>query len=269
MKQLTRALAVAIGTWATSGPLAAAEPYVQYENFTASVLDPARWLEGERSRTVGSNYLRLVQRDRGSTASDSGTTNATWTESLTRGGPVTQLRASLRVNAIDMSACAANPSPTLVRARVMGNFFNSGNRVPGNSIGDVFAQIRVIRFSNSADPPGVMLVQGTLSVCGGPNCFPSTQIGSTVSLGTINVGTTVPLQVEWDRANKQFIFARDKGAQTATISYAGIDDSADPGNVFKSVGTSIDAANCASGPRPFGHIDVRFDNVQVNAAAKP
>lgn len=269
MKVPIRAIALALGVWAASGPAAAAEPYVMYDKFQGTALDPARWLDSERSRTVGSNSLRMAQRDWGSTASDAGNSAFSWSESLSRGGPATQLRAMMRIDAIDMTACAANASPSWARGRIMGVFFNSGNRSAGSNIGDVFAQMQAVRYSNSADPVGVLQVQGQVYMCTASDCNSSTQIGTTASLGTVNVGTWITLQIEWDRVNKQFVFVRDKGAQTASVSYAGFDDSADPGSIFKSVGTRTNPANCASGPRPYAFVDARFDNVQVNVSAKP
>ena len=105
-------------------------------------------------------------------------------------------------------------------------------------------------------------------LCTASDCSTSTQIGSSVDLGTAAPQTNVTMQVDWDRANKQFLFSRDKGTPTA-VSYAGIDDSADPGVVFKNVSTRTAVANCASGPRAYGYMDARFDNVQVNVGAKP
>lgn len=269
MKEQIRASALALAAMATVGTAWAQEKPALYDNFQALNLDPARWVEGERSRTIGSNNLRLLHRDWGSTASDSGsTTGPSWSETLARGAAVTQLRATLKVNAIDLTGCANNPTSTNVRARVIGSFFNTGNRSSGSSVGDVLAQVWAVRHSNSADAPGVLRVEGWVGVCTSSDCNSNVQVGTTVPLGTVNVGTNVTMQVDWDRANKQFLFSRDKGAPTA-VSYAGLDDSADPGSIFKNVSTRITVANCASGPRTVGYIDARFDNVQVNTAGKP
>jgi hypothetical protein len=270
MKVTIRATALALAACAAAGSAAAVEGYTPYDNFQVSPLDPARWQDAERSRMInGGANLRLVQRDWGATTSDSGAApGISWSETIARGGPVTQLRATLKVAAVDVTGCAANPTTSNVRGRVLGSFFNSGNRSAGSSVGDVLAQVWATRASNSADAPGVLRVEGWLGICTSSDCSTSTQIGSTVALGTVNVNTNVVLQVDWDRENKQFLFSRDKGAATA-VSYAGIDDSADPGAVFKNVSTRTVVANCASGPRAYGYIDARFDNVQVNAGAKP
>ncbi len=266
--KLFRVGALALGVWAACGPAAALEGYVPYDKFGTTQLDPVRWSDAERSRMLVAGTLRLVQRDWGPTTSDAGTTGNSWSDSLTRGGRVTQLRAAVRVGVIDMTGCINNATPTLVRARVMGTFFNSGNRSPGSNVGDVFAQMYLSRASNSVDAPGVLRVEGRVLMCTSSDCNNATPIGSTVALGTAQAGVYTFLQIEWDKANKQFLFSRDKGVATP-LPYNDIDDSADPGNPFKSVGTRTDVANCASGPRAFGYVDARFDNVQVNASAKP
>lgn len=271
MKVLFRAsaLALALAAWAAAGP-ASAEGYVLYDNFQATALNPARWQDTERSRMSTGSQLRLVQRDWGPTTSDAtDEPGISWSETIARGGPVTQLRALMKVVAIDMTGCPNNATPTSVRGRVIGSFFNSGNRVSGSSVGDVIAQVWAVRRSNSADAPGVLRVEGWVGMCTSSDCAKTTQIGATVPLGTVNVGTNVTMQVDWDRPNKQFLFSRDKGVQTGFVSYAGIDDSADPGSIFKNVSTYTRVANCASGPRAYGYIDARFDNVQVNTTAKP
>lgn len=266
--KLIRVGVLALGAWAACGPASALEGMPLFDNFQVTTLAPTKWLDAERSRTVVNDQLRLVQRDWGPTSSDAGTQGTSWSEGIARSAPVTQLRAYLKVLSIDVTGCASNPAPSRVRGRVLGTFFNSGNRSAGSNVGDVLAQVWAVRASNSADAPGVLRVEGWVGMCTAPDCSTSTQIGTTAALGTVNVGSAVTLQVDWDRAGKQFLFSRDQGAATA-VSYAGIDDSADAGAPFKSVGTRTDVAACASGPRTSGYIDARFDNVQVNSAAKP
>lgn len=259
--------ALALGLWVASGPARALEGYTLYDDFSSGVIDPSRWADSERSRQVTANTLRLVQKDWGLTNSDLGTQGISWSEGIARSGPVTQLRANVRVNSIGLTGCAANPNATRVRARLLGTFFNSGNRSPGSNIGDVLAQIYLYRDHNSADAAGVMRIVGTVLMCTSSDCNSATTIGTSASLGTASLGTNVLLQIEWDRLNKQFLFSRDKGTPSA-VAYT-VDDSADPGNVFKTVGTRTDVASCASGPRAFGYVDAKFDNVSVNASAKP
>lgn len=258
---------LALGIGFTIHPAFALEPYVLYDNFSITPLDGNRWSNVERTRTVEGSAMRLVQRDGGLTTSDSGTLATSWGDSITRPGPVTQLRATVRVNAIDAAGCAPNPAPTQARARILGTFFNSGNRVPGSSVGDVLAQINVQRFSNSTDAPGVLRVDANLFMCDSSDCNTGGATLGGASLGTLDVGVNAVLQIEWDRVNKQFLFSRD-GGTAVSVPYT-VDDATTPGNDFKSVGTRTVVASCASAPRAFGSVDARFDNISVNAAARP
>lgn len=259
--------ALALGLWTACGPVSALESYVLYDNFTGSILDPARWVDAERTRSVLGNTLRMAQRDWGLTTSDAGSNWTALTETLSRGGPVTQLRAQVRVTAVDQTACPPNATNGRVLARVLGTFFNTGNRVAGSNVGDVLAQVYAARRTDSADAPGVLRVEAQLFLCTSSDCHYATQIGPTLTLGTVNLGTATLLQIDWDRAGKQFLFSRDKATPTA-LPYT-VDDTAEPGGSFKSVGTQTNVVNCASGPRTNGFIDAKFDNVQVNASAKP
>lgn len=258
-------LAIVIGL--AGGPATALEGLALYDDFSTVTLDPMRWLDVERVRGVSVNTLRMAQRIWGATTSNSGTVESLWTEDVARAGPVTQLRASVRVTAAEVAGCAANRDGTSVFAAVGGTFFNSGNRVPGSLAGDVQAFVFTGRESNSSDPPGVLIVGAQLEMCTDSPCNKSVPIGSDVSLGTVGLNTNVLLQIDWDRANKQFLFSRDKGTPKA-VAYT-LDDSFDPGNVRKQVATYTEVANCTSGPRPVAYIDAKFDNVAVNAAAKP
>jgi len=263
----TSFLAFAVALACACAGASAAESYVTYDDFSSATLDPSRWSAVEYARKVEGNAMRLVQRDWGLASSDSGSQTRYWSENITRSGPITQMRATLRVNALEMTACAANGTATNVRARILGTFFNNGNRIAGNGVGDVLAQVALSRLSNSTDAPGVLHVDALLAMCTTPDCSSSTTLGASVPLGTVNVGTNIVVQMEWDRANKRFLFSRDKGTPTA-VAYT-VDDSADPGVPFKYVGTRTTVASCASGPQAYAHIDVRADNVAVNASAKP
>jgi hypothetical protein len=266
--QISRWTLLAIGAFAVCQPAAALEPYVVIDTFTDPKINFSRWSESERVRAVVGGQLRLAQRDHGLTTRDTDRNGLSWSETVSRGGPVTQLRALVRVIGYEAAGCAANPQGTRVRARLLGTFFNTGNRSSGSNVGDVLAQIYLLRDSSSVAPSNELAVEASLFMCTSSDCNVGTSIGGPVSLGTANVGQGVVLQIEWDRANNRFVFGRDYGATTANIAYT-VDDAADPGSVFKSVGTRVDAANCASAAPGMGFIDARFDTVNVNSTAKP
>jgi hypothetical protein len=277
MKRL-RIGALALGMGLACGGASALEPWVTYDDFSATLLDPNKWPDTnlERRRMHENGIMHLVQRDIGPNTSDSGRTGTSWGNSLTRGTPVKQLRASVRVNAVDLASCStpsANTSVTRVRARLVNTFFNTGNRVTGSNVGDVLAQIYLYRDANSADPAGTMRIEGNVLQCADSTCNNANTIGSTGSMGTATLGQYVALTVEWDRPGKSFRFSRDNGTTWFPVSYStgtiALDDSAEPGNMFKSTGLRTDVANCASGPRSFAYIDAQFDNAKVNKSAAP
>lgn len=268
--------AVALGLALACGQAAALEPWVLYDDFSASLsLDKWPSKNHERYRRVEGNVIKLAQGDWGDGNSNSGSTGISWSNAIARGTAVTQLRSFVRVNELSLAGCGANVTQSRVRARVLGTFFNTGNRATGSNVGDVLAQLFLYRDANSPDPAGTLRVSGSLLLCTDSSCNLGTTIGTTGSMGTATVGQNVLLQIEWDKVNKQFIFTRDATGPspvTAVVSYntstIALDDSAEPGNMFKTVGTRTDVANCAAGPvRAF--IAAQFDNVSVNKTAKP
>lgn len=246
----------------------ALEPLRPYDNFAAAPLDLSRWLETERVRVIRGGALNLAQRTPVTTAADSGLSFSSWNENLANPAAVTALRAKVTVNAADPAACAANPAAGQARARIIGSFFNVGTPVPGSQLGDVLAQVRLTRFSNSTDAPGVLRVQGIVSQCTSADCAATTTIGSLVDLGTVNVGTATTVQLQWDAPAKTFLFARDGGAQSGSVVYA-ISDTTPPSVPFKQLSTRLDLPACASTPALQGWVDASFDNVSVNRSAAP
>lgn len=270
--------ALALGLALSGGASHALEPWVLYDDFAAPLLDTGKWTDTalERRREQVAGQLRLVQRDTGLSTSDSSRNGASWGQTLTRGTPVRQLRAYVRVNAVSTTACTSpstNTTPTLVRARLVNTFFNTGNRVSGNNLGDVLAQIYLSRESNTADPAGTLRIEGRVNLCQDSVCNAASLVGSTGSMGTATVGQNVLLTIEWDKPGKLFRFSRDNGATWFPVSYntaeISLDDSYEPGNMFKSIGLRTDVANCTGGPRAEGYIDAQFDNASVNKSAAP
>jgi hypothetical protein len=260
------ACVIALGLAPIAAP--ALEGLALYDDFSAPTLDPARWTRDVQWRAVENNALRLRWRSWGGTGSDSGAASLEGENAeIARGLPVTQMRANLRVSSFELTGCAANATPTSVFAGLAGLFFNTGNRATGSSVGDVAAALWAVRDSASGDPPGILRLQGRMFMCSDRNCDAMAPLGAAVDLGTVATGTSVLLQLEWDRANKRFLFSRDKGA-AQPIAYT-LDHSADAGRPVKALLAATTLAHCASGPRTLGSVDARFDNVAVNASAKP
>ena len=235
-------------------PSHAAEAYANYDVFSGTQIDDTRWLATERMRVIKPGLLYTNQRDLGSQTSDSGYITFSQSTEFDEPARVKQMSASINVTNWDVQGCASNlDSVTSARARIIGSFFNAGPRTEGSQLNDVFAQARVYRDSASTDASGVLRVQGYVNICTASDCSVSTTIGS-ADMGTTSLGQAVKLRVDWDQANKRFIFTRDALA---------------PGLAYKNLQTYTSLANCFSGPRTSARIDANFDNVAVNASAAP
>jgi len=252
----------------SAGSAQALEPLRSYDNFGSPPLDPARWTTAERVIEIERGALRLMQRNWSSTAADTGSTPFSWSENLTDPAAVTALKAKITVHALEANACAGNTATALARARIAGAFFNAGTPTPGSAVGDVLAQVRLVRASNSTDPAGVLRVQGIASICGDAPCNATTPIGSTVDLGTVNIGQATTVQLQWDQPAKTFLFTRiDTGASGAVVYTVG--DGTSPSSPFKQLGTRMEVPNCQTGAPVSGLVDASFDNVAVNRSAAP
>jgi hypothetical protein len=253
---------------ALCAPAAALEDFATYDSFSLPAIDAGKWASSERTRVLRNSALNMIQRDWGGTGSDAGINGQVFTTPFNRPGPISQIRAQVRVDAVEATGCAANPSVSRARARLLGSFFNVGTPVAGNSTGDVLGQVYLMRTSDSTDPPGVLQAIGLVIVCQDATCAASRTVGSPVSLGTVALGDTATLRMEWDRAGNRFDFGMTTaaGSMAGSVPYTLEDDYA-PGAPGKSVGTRTDTANCQSGPRTTALINAVFDTVEFNRSA--
>jgi hypothetical protein len=244
------------------------EPLVRYDDFNSGALDPDRWgVLTEQARVLQNNRLRLVGRAYSLADSNSGSSstgvNSELADTATTAS-VKSLRATVRVAAIRSDGCIANATVSNTRARLYATLFNIGTPVAGSQAGDVYAQIFVRRFSNSADPPGVMRVGATVDQCVDAVCGSSVRIGS-VDLGTADIGQAVRLSMQWDPQADHVLFQRN-GDPAQTVAYAVADTNA-PGAPLKNLGVRFSVANCTLTPRPTAFADATFDDVFVNETA--
>ena len=261
--------AAALAAASLAAPSAhALEPFKTYDNFGTATIDPALWNDGERARAIKRGALNLMQRSSGAATADTGATFISFDEHVSNPAAVTELKAKITVNALEVNACVANTALGQSRARIVGSFDNIGVPVPGSEVGDSLAQVRLTRFSNSTEAPGVLRVQGLLAKCTKVDCTSSNLVGNIVDLGTINVGQSATVELQWDKPGKAFLFSRDAGAFSGSVGY--IDsDAQPPGQPFKSLSTRMDLPSCLTGPRVTGLVDANFDNVSVNRSAAP
>jgi hypothetical protein len=240
---------------------------VKYDDFNVNTgIDRIKWNESEAGRFIENNKLTLGRFIYGNTASDTGLTTDSWNMTIPITAPVKGLRADLTVDDVKQNeSCAANTTVGQSSARLLGSFFNirPGGPVPGDRTGDVLAQVRARRSSNSVDAPGVLQVQGVLSQCTNADCSASAALPGTtlvVSLGTVTVGTSMRLQFSWDKKANTFTFTRDN-AITAQITYTE-DDSAAPSSLFANLSVRNEIQNCTS-QRIKGGIAGIFDNAYL------
>jgi hypothetical protein len=266
MRSILLALAVPV-MLAAAAPAQALEPFRIYDRFTDRTIDPARWQDNEKIRVIRGGEMQLMQRTFGLGTSDSLLTPTNWSSNLQAPQNFSAIKARVTVQALESNSCPSNPAVGDARARLIAGFFNAGTPTPGSQLNDVIAQVRLIRFSNSPDPAGLLRVQGVVSHCTSVDCNSATTIGNIVDLGTVMVGTPTTVQMQWDKGGKTFYFAREGGG-TGTVAYAE-SDANPPGVTFRQLSTRVNVPSCFSAPRVSGLVDALFDNVFVNQSAAP
>lgn len=264
MNRLPLGLCLAAVCAACSAPALAAESYGDYDTFSTSYIRPDKWLGRERTRVLTGNALRLIQRDYGDQADDVGSFNNSHGLGVRNPAAVTQFQATVKVNAHEVTGCAAAVSD--VQARLNGAFFNTGPVTPGSRVNDINGLVRLIRRSDSADPPGTLRAEGVLVRCTSSDCNSSEVVGSVVDLGPVTVGTQVTLRIVWDQPNKKFFYRLNDTTVAAAYS---VSDAFAPQQPFKELQTRTRLANCMSGTPTTGFMDATFDSVNVNASALP
>lgn len=248
---------------------------VLYDDFSAPLLDPARWFGTEPGQTTGleavrvrsinqdnnTGQLHLAYRSYGSTHFDGGTQGAFLSLFFTNPANVTAVQATVQVNKLMAIGCATpNSAPTSARAQITGRFFNTGT--PVNDIGDVAATIEISQFSNET----VLRVSADVFQCTVTPCSQGTSFGH-LDFGTFTVGGSARLLIQWDQPHHQFIFQRDN-RPLAFVPYT-VSDKAPPFGQFKTLDIFTDVANCTASPRPVGFADAFYSNVFINASAVP
>ena len=260
-------LVLALPALLAAAPAQAVEPFKIYDRFTDKPISPLRWQEGERIRTIKNGSLQLMQRTWSLPFSDVGLFATNWQLDFQNQPAITAIKARVTVDALETAPCPTNGSIGDARARIIGGFFNVGVPTPGSQVGDAIAQVRLFRASNSADPAGLLRLQGLLSICSNADCSGATTVGNIVDLGTVALGTPTTIGLQWDKAGKTFYFSRE-GATTGTVAYAQSDSSL-PSLMFRQLSTRVNVPNCFSAPAVSAVVDARFDNVSVNASAAP
>jgi hypothetical protein len=234
-----------------------------YDDFTedGDGIDNVKWLQSEAYRALDKNQLLLGKATLGGTNADTGVVAESWGLDMAANAPAKSMKASVQVGDVYLPVCAGNPTPSFVRARLLGAYFNAraGGPVQGDRTGDVLAQIRIGRRSDSTDAQDVLRVEGVVSQCSNVDCSTSTLIGNVAGLGTTNVEDWNTVQIDWDKKGNKFTFRRN-GVPSVSVPYA-LDDGIAPVFAVNTVGLRNEAANCTGSPRIKAFTEARFDNV--------
>lgn len=271
-------------------PSQALEPLVLYDDFNTEFISPAKWLVGQeggpaarefvreilgKKRTIRlgrirvelfEGKLRLVDRAYGDTASNSGDRFSGAFLDFPNPDAITAIQVTIQVKKVDVTGCPQNPAVSGAGVRITGSFFNTGTPTPGTFLNDVYAQVRIDRLSNSTDPPNVLRVVSDVGICTAVNCSAGTNIDHD-ELGTVRVGETIRLLIQWDQDNHRFIFQRDDNPPV--VSPYTVSDVTPSGAKRKNLLIGNFAANCTAAPRPVAFMEAFFDNVFVNESAVP
>ena len=256
------------------GPTHAVEKLALYDDFNATLINPEKWVgyevwsswtSREIVRQIVWNRLRLFTRGYGDNTKETGRSPGGNRLRFTNSDAVTAIRANIQVKSYELTGSPGNPDYSFVRAALAGYFFNTGTPTPGSSENDVWAQVGIVRRSNSADPPDTLIVEAYSQHCSDKDCNAGTTL-KYEPLGTIKVGERTTLSIKWDKINHRFLVKRDTASEVS-LPYAVSDTSPPATSNLQRLDTSYSIANSTTQPRPTAMIDAYFDNVYVNQSA--
>lgn len=187
-----------------------------YDNFDASVINPAKWVGAqnydpdirEALRQIAAvpgvpkdRRLHLMERAYSATTDNNGASGGLYGLSFPNSGAVTAISFTLVVNKIGVVVCSTNPGIGVTAAEFRGSFFNI-DASPTSADHDVIAEISIERSVQEYAPTVVGFVQeGNGTVLGYQG------------LGTVALGSTNTLFLQWDKPNHRFVFQLNNGTQ--------------------------------------------------------
>lgn len=254
---------------------AGAQPPSHYDQFTASVINPEKWLglesgphDNEVVRGILGGQAQLLLRTTGSRASNSGFMNASNRlrishKALLGGTPrITMMEGRVTVVSAEVGTCAANPLASHARAQVISAFFNdgTGNNKAGDRTGDVFAGVQKTKSSAGGNHLDAFVLR-----CTDPGCNTTASVvtaGGTFARSWA-VGQADLMRIRWNSAANNFAFT--VGSETVTLSYT-VPDAALPKRLFNDFSDSFALANCTAGAVS-AFLDTRIDDVRLNSSA--
>jgi hypothetical protein len=256
-----------------SVPAPALEPLALYDDFSGTSLDPDKWVGSElgecgsdAERRIHQRSLALLYVGHCDTTSNNADCESNLQLNFTNPTAVTAIQAVITPMQLATTGCANNPLPTFALARLYGSFFNTGAPSPGSHVNDVVARIQVGRSSASMEPANVLQVNRRVYQCLVPDCLDGAELNSQ-DLGSITLGQSTTLTLQWDQPTHQFIFQWD--SQAPVVFAYDFSHGTPPGRPNKRIDTAVDVPACMSAPRPDALIQQFIDNVLVNQSAAP
>jgi hypothetical protein len=262
-------LAVVLGVLLSAALTPAAAQMVLYEDWAAERIDPARWrvlsLGASASvyeivRLITNGQLHHALRVYGGTRDDLGAQAGTNAVGFTQGG-FTAVQWDTAVHGYLLQGCptpGAQPSALQVDLRMQ--LFNDGSRQgPGDATGTVETRVRLVRTSDSVDPPEVVQAIGLVTRCNVPDCSTRDVLGE-VGLGPVLVGQPNTFRMFWDTFRSRVEFQKNAeppvhiGYSVPVVTPLG------GGRVWQAIAIG---ANCTASPRPFAEVSTTLDNVFV------
>jgi hypothetical protein len=262
-------LAVVLGVLLGAALTPAAAQIVLYEDWSEKRIDPAAW----RVFSIGASssvyeIARLIINGRllhglrvyGGTQDDLGTQTGTNAVGFIRGG-FTAVQWDTAVHGYLLQGCptpGAQPSALQVDLRMA--LFNDGtSQGPDDSTGAVETRVRLVRRSDSGDPPEVVQAVGLLTRCNVPDCNTRDFLGE-VALGPVLVGRAYTFRMLWDPVQSLVMFQKDPDPP-ANIGYSiPIVTRLGGGRVWQAMAIG---ANCTASPRPLAEVSASIDNIFV------
>ncbi|MBS1972596.1 MAG: hypothetical protein JSU04_19975 [Bdellovibrionales bacterium] len=131
------------------------------------------------------------------------------------------LEARVRVDSLKLDPCDSNQVQSLLRTTIGGFFFNTLSENPRDVRGDIFTVIGLARSSQDKTSADTLTLKAVVLLCEVP-CYlreEHTPPGRNPSrilyekeLGTVKVGESALLGLDWVEGQKKFVFSKDHKA---------------------------------------------------------
>jgi hypothetical protein len=160
-------------------------------------------------RLIVNGQLHQLQRVYGGTQDDLGTQVANNTMGFAQGG-FTAVQWDATVHGYGLQGCptpGAQPSALQVDMR-MQLFTDGSSQGPGDVTGHVDARVRLVRGSDSGDPPELVPAIGLVTRCNVPDCSTREVLGE-VGLGPVLVGQPHTFRMFWDTFRSRVEFQKN------------------------------------------------------------